>query len=123
MNGVRVAPGAHHQTGIRINGTTETETGTEIHATATAGAARVTLLVDKGRLTLHVPWILILPVLVIPTMGGSTEAMTMPVPETTAGKTGIATEIGTETETGIEDTTDETILGHPETTIVQTVPP
>lgn len=149
MTGVRVVPDApHRQSGTPINGTTET--GTVMHGTANAGTVRGILPVGKGRLYLHVPWIGTLPVLVIPIMGGSTVAMMIPVPGTTAGTTGIGTETekeketekGTEKEketetktekeieiekekgtgTGIwiEDTTDET-PGRPGKTTVQTV--
>ncbi|KAG6379123.1 hypothetical protein JVT61DRAFT_11560 [Boletus reticuloceps] len=97
---------------------------------ANAGTARVMHPVGNGRLIPRVLRILILPILVMHIMGGTFGAMMMPVPATTAGRTGIATETGTETGTGTEkgtgtgigDTTDET-PGHPGTTTVQTAPP
>ncbi|KAN0075339.1 hypothetical protein V8E55_011362 [Tylopilus felleus] len=99
-----------------------------MRATAIAEAARVMLPVGNGRLSLHVPRIIILPALVMPTMGGSTiEVMMIPVLETTAGETGIATETEIETGTGIGtgsgDITGEMTTGHPGTTTVQTVLP
>ncbi|KAF8436960.1 hypothetical protein L210DRAFT_2441572 [Boletus edulis BED1] len=125
-SGVRV--GAHHQTGTRINATTGTGTGTEMHESvnANAGTARVMHPVGNVRLIPHVLRILILPVPVIHITFG---AMMMSVPATTVGTTGIATETetggtgtGTEIGTGTGDTTDET-PGHPGTTTVQTAPP
>lgn len=112
MSDARVALGAHHQTGTLVNGTTGT--GTEMRATANAGTARA---MGIGRPTPHVPRILISPALVTLFMEENTVAMMMPVPGTTAEKTGIATaieieieiETRTETETGIgiADTTDD----------------
>ena len=122
--------GAHRQTGTRIHGTIET--GTEMDATATAVAARVMFPVGKGLLSPHVLQTPTSLVPVIPIMGGITDPMMMPVPETTAEKTGIVTgtgtgtetEIGTGTGTGIEDTTaDEAIPGHRRMTMAQTVHP